>query len=36
MKKTLLMTVIGAAMALMVCGSAVAEEVKYEADVKVK
>ena len=33
MKKTLLMTVIGAAMALMVCGSAVAEEVKYEADV---
>ncbi|MBO7709543.1 MAG: substrate-binding domain-containing protein [Lachnospiraceae bacterium] len=32
MKKTLLMTVLGAAMALMICGTAMAEEVSFEAD----
>ena len=33
MKKTLLMTVIGAVMAIAICGTAMAEEVSYEADV---
>ena len=32
MKKTLVMTVLGAAMALMICGTAMAEEVSFEAD----